>query len=307
MDHSELDCFLVLAEELHFGRTATRLHLSRARVSQLIQKLERRVGAPLFTRTSRQVALTALGGRLRDDLAPHHRGIRDALARATASARGIDGVLHIGFSTPLAGEIVMRTTERLRGSHPELAVSVCEVPLCDPYGMLRSGAFDLQLTEYPAHEADLVRGPVLLAENRVLAVATGHPLAGRRTVTLEDLAGVPLLTIDGGIPESWREHQLPLRTPSGRPIGQGPSVASFQEALALVAGGQGALLAGAHTTLYHARPGVAYVPLVGDRPLGYGLMWRSGAGNRAIELFGRVAREIARDMAPGDPRRASPG
>ncbi|WP_333770679.1 LysR family transcriptional regulator [Streptomyces sp. IBSBF 2435] len=169
MDHSELDCFLVLAEELHFGRTATRLHLSRARVSQLIQKLERRVGAPLFTRTSRQVALTALGGRLRDDLAPHHRGIRDALARATASARGIDGVLHIGFSTPLAGEIVMRTTERLRGSHPELAVSVCEVPL------------------------------------------------------------------------------------------------------------------------------------------GYGVMWRSGAGSRAIELFGRVARGIARDMAPGDPRRASPG
>ncbi|MBM7442771.1 LysR family transcriptional regulator [Streptomyces sp. HB132] len=306
MDQNELECFLVLAEELHFGRTATRLRLSRARVSQLIQKLERRVGAPLFTRTSRSVTLTVLGGRLRDDLEPHYRGIENALARAVASARGIEGVLHVGFSTPLAGEMVMKATERLRTTHPELAVEVCEVPLSDPYGMLRRGDFDLQLTDFPVHEDDLTRGPTLLAEDRVLAVAAGHPLAGRDTVTLEDLADVPLLTIAGDIPAYWLEHQLPTRTPSGRPIEQGPSVTNFQEALMLVAGGGGALLAGAHVTLYHGRPGISYVPVVGDRPLGYGLMWRSGGGNRAIELFGRTAREIARDMAPADPRRAVP-
>ncbi|MER5279062.1 LysR family transcriptional regulator [Streptomyces sp. NPDC002809] len=78
VDQNELECFLVLAEELHFGRTAARLHLSRARVSQLIQKLERHVGAPLFTRTSRRVALTRLGSRFREDLEPHYRGIENA-------------------------------------------------------------------------------------------------------------------------------------------------------------------------------------------------------------------------------------
>ncbi|MFE2023190.1 LysR family transcriptional regulator [Streptomyces sp. NPDC059499] len=307
MDQNELECFLVLAEELHFGRTATRLRLSRARVSQLIQKLERRVGAPLFTRTSRSVALTALGSRLRDDLEPHYRGIESALGRAVASARAIEGVLHVGFSTPLAGEMVMKATERLRTTHPELAVEVCEVPLSDPYGMLRRGDFDLQLTDFPVHEDDLTRGPTLLAEERVLAVAAGHPLAGRDTVTLEDLAGVALLTIAGDIPAYWLEHQLPTRTPSGREIGQGPSVTNFQEALTLVAGGNGALLAGAHVALYHGRPGICYVPVVGDKPLGYGLTWRSDGGNRAIEIFGRTTRDIARDMAPADPRRAVPG
>ncbi|MEU8629660.1 LysR family transcriptional regulator [Streptomyces sp. NPDC048669] len=301
MDQNELDCFLVLAEELHFGRTATRLHLSRARVSQLIQKLERRVGAPLFTRTSRRVALTGLGSRLRDDLEPHYRGIENALARAVASARGIEGVLHVGFSTSLAGEMVMKTAEKLRTTHPELAVEVCEVPFSDPYGMLRKGDFDLQLTDFPVHEDDLTRGATLLAEGRVLAVAAGHPLAGRNTVTLEDLARVPLLTIAGDIPEYWLEHQLPTRTPSGRPIRQGPSVTNFQEALTLVAGGKGVLLAGAHIALYHGRPGISYVPVEEDKPLGYGLMWRSDGCNRAIELFGRTAREIARDMAPADP------
>lgn len=307
VDQNELECFLVLAEELHFGRTATRLHLSRARVSQLIQKLERRVGAPLFTRTSRRVALTGLGNRLRDELEPHYRGIENALVHAIASARGIEGVLHVGFSTPLAGEMVMKTIEKLHVTHPELAVEVCEVPLSDPYGMLRKGDFDLQLTDFPVREDDLTRGPTLLAEDRVLAVAAGHPLAGRDTVTLEDLARVPLLTIAGDIPEYWLEHQLPTHTPSGRPIGQGPSVTNFQEALTLVAAGKGALLSGAHIALYHGRPGISYVPVEGDVPLGYGLMWRSDGGNRAIELFGRVAGEIARDMAPADPRRAIPG
>ncbi|WP_327171851.1 LysR family transcriptional regulator [Streptomyces sp. NBC_01336] len=307
MDQNELECFLVLAEELHFGRTASRLHLSRARVSQLIQKLERRVGAPLFTRTSRSVALTTLGGRFLDDLEPHYRGIESALARAVASARGIAGILHVGFSTPLAGEMVMKTAEKLRASHPELSFEVCEVPFSDPYGMLRRGDFDLQLADFPLHEDDLTHGPTLLAEERVLAVAAGHRLAGRDSVTLEDLAEVSLLTIEGDIPEYWQEHRLPTRTPSGRAISPGPSVTNFQEALTLVAAGNGALLAGAHVTLYHGRPGISYVPLEGDQPLGYNLMWRSGGGSRAIELFGRTAREVARDMAPADPRRALPG
>lgn len=307
VEQNELACFLVLAEELHFGRTADRLRLSRARVSQLIQKLERRVGAPLFTRTSRSVVLTGLGSRLRDDLEPHYRGIETALARAVTSARAVEGVLHVGFSTPLAGEMVMKATEKLRATHPELAVEVCEVPFSDPYGMLRRGDFDLQLTDFPEHEDDLAHGPTLLAEDRVLAVSARHPLAGRDTVTLEDLAEVPLLTIDGDIPEYWTEHRLPTRTPSGRPVTPGPSVTNFQEALTLVAAGSGALLAGAHVALYHGRPGVSYVPVEGDTPLGYSLMWRSDGASRAIEIFGRTAREVARDMAPARPRTATPG
>ncbi|MEU6476660.1 LysR family transcriptional regulator [Streptomyces sp. NPDC047017] len=301
MDHNELDCFLVLAEELHFGRTADRLRLSRARVSQLVQKLERRVGAPLFTRSSRRVALTPLGARLRDDLAPHHRGIAAALARAAASARGAGRVLHVGFSTALAGELVMRTAGRLRTTCPGLTVEVCEVPLCDPYGMLRNGGFDVQLTDFPVREDDLTRGPTLLVEGRVLAVGQGHRLARRSAVTLEDLGDVPLLTIEGEIPEYWLEHQLPARTPSGRAIVRGPSVTSYQEALTLVAGGAGVLLAGAHLALYHGRPSISYIPVEEDEPLSYGLMWRSGDGNRMIELFGRTAREIARDRAPHEP------
>ncbi|MGH2805599.1 MAG: LysR family transcriptional regulator, partial [Thermoleophilaceae bacterium] len=66
----DIRAFLVLADELHFGRTAERLGLTQSRVSQTIRTLEARLGGPLFERTSRRVRLTALGERLRDAAEP---------------------------------------------------------------------------------------------------------------------------------------------------------------------------------------------------------------------------------------------
>ncbi|WP_055696586.1 MULTISPECIES: LysR family transcriptional regulator [Streptomyces] len=297
MERDELECFLILAEEVHFGRTAERMRLSRARVSQLVQRLERRVGAPLFVRTSRRVALTALGRQLRADLEPHHRAIEAALERAVSTARGIEAVLHVGFGNPLTGEIVMKATEALRVSHPGLAVEVCEVPLGDPYGQLRKGEFDVQLTEFPVREADLGGGSLLLAEDRVLALPSTHPLAAREAVTPEDLADVALLTIAGEVPDYWLEHHVPARTPSGRAVGRGPGVTHMQEALMLVAAGRGALLSPAHTATYFARPGVTYVPFRDAEPTGYGLVWRLGHDTGAVAAFARTAREVAQGPA----------
>ncbi|MEU9112795.1 LysR family transcriptional regulator [Streptomyces sp. NPDC048483] len=297
MDRDELECFLLVAEELHFGRTAERMLLSRARVSQLVQRLERRVGAPLFVRTSRRVALTALGRQLRADLEPHHRAIDAALAKAAAAARGVSGVLHVGFSSPLAGEIVMRAAEALRAGRPELVVEVCEVPLADPYGPLRKGEFDVQLTELPVREEDLGEGPALLTEERVLAIASGHPLAIRRRVSLEDLAEVPLLTIAGELPAYRREHQVPAHTPGGRPIARGPAVTNMQEALMLVAAGKGAFPAAAHTATYYARPGVSYLPFDDAAPVGYGLVWRAGESTGAVRAFAQTVLKVARSSA----------
>ncbi|MGW6918684.1 LysR family transcriptional regulator [Kitasatospora sp. NPDC054939] len=302
MPQDELDCFLILAEELHFGRTAERLVLSRSRVSQLVQRMERRVGAPLFTRTSRRVALTALGRQLHDELAPLHRAMAAAVDRARATARGIDGVLHVGFATPLVGDIVLRTAEELRASHPRLVVEVCEIPLADPYGQLRKGEFDVQVVELPVREHDLGHGPTLLEDDRALAVAAGHPLAGRASLTRADLAGVPLITVAGGA--AGTVHRRPEADPAadgdgdeyggGDGVLAGPAVTNMQEALMLVAAGRGALLTAAHTADYYARPGVAYVPFRDAEPIGYGLVWRTDGTTDAVRAFARAAVQVAR-------------
>ncbi|MER6076088.1 LysR family transcriptional regulator [Streptomyces sp. NPDC001817] len=79
MELRDIEIFLTAAQELHFGRTAERLHVTPARVSQSIRRTERRVGAPLFDRTTRRVRLTALGEQLHRELNAGYQQIRDGI------------------------------------------------------------------------------------------------------------------------------------------------------------------------------------------------------------------------------------
>lgn len=294
MERDELECFLILAEELHFGRTAVRMRLSRARVSQLIQRLERRLGAPLFERTSRTVALTDLGARFREDVEPHHRAIERALARTAAAARGIGGTLRVGFANSLTGEIAMRAVDDLRAAHAELAVEICEMSFTDPFTQLRDRYYDVQFMELPVREEDLGKSATLLTEGRVLAVAADHPLAARPWLTMEDLAETALLDIEGDVPDYRRS---PRRTPNGRPIATGPGITSLQEALMLIASGKGALLTGAHTAAHQPRPGIAYVPVIDAPTVRYGLAWRADENTAAVEAF---TKRLTADIEAGE-------
>ncbi|THV24528.1 LysR family transcriptional regulator [Glycomyces paridis] len=304
MERDELECFLILAEELHFGRTAARMRLSRARVSQLVQRLERRVGAPLFERTSRTVALTDLGARFREDVEPHHRAIERALARTAAAARGFGGTLRIGFANPLVGEIAMKAVDLLRGEHPELAVAICEMSFTEPFAQLRDRYYDVVFMELPVREADLAKGPTLVTEGRMLAIAADDPLAARPWLTADDLAETPLLVLEGDAPAYRTELQAPRETPDGRPIPAGPGVTSLQEAQMLIAAGKGAMLTGAHSAAYQARPGIAHLQVVDAQPVRYGLVWRTGENTAAVDAFAdRVAamtEAAARTTRDGD-------
>ncbi|MFG3343111.1 LysR family transcriptional regulator [Glycomyces sp. NPDC048151] len=303
MERDELECFLILAEELHFGRTATRMRLSRARVSQLVQRLERRLGAPLFERTSRSVALTELGARFREEVEPHHRAIERALARTAAAARGIGGTLRVGFADSLTGEIAIRAADDLRAAYPELAVEICEMSYTDPFAQLRDRYYDVQFMELPVREDDLGKGPTLLSEAGVLAVPVSHPFASRPWLTMDDLAETALLQIEGDVPDYRRP---PRRTPGGRPIPAGPGTTSLQEALMLVAAGKGAMLTGAHTAVHQPRPGIAYVQVIDAPQVRYGLAWRADERTAAVEAYAarvdavieaRDQLEVPRDLA----------
>src|SRR5215207_3313077 len=97
MELREVETFLVLADELHFARTAQRLFLTASRVTQMIQSLEREVGGPLFERTSRKVSLTPLGERFRDAARTGVDQLHSAVRDAQASARGAEHLLRLGY------------------------------------------------------------------------------------------------------------------------------------------------------------------------------------------------------------------
>jgi DNA-binding transcriptional LysR family regulator len=294
MEQREIEAFLTLADELHFGRSAERLHVSTARISQAIKALERRVGAPLFERTSRRVALTPLGRRLHEDLRPAYQRIQEGLDRAIAAGRGIDGVLRAGFVNAAAGQVIMLVADAFRARHPGCAVEIREAQVGDCLAALRAGEIDVLLATLPIDEPDLVTGSVLLREPRVLAVSSRHPFARRESVSVEDLSRDEVLRAPCSDIDGWEAARVPERTPGGRRIERGQLTATFQEMLTLIGAGQGVYPVGAHATRYYTRPDVTYVPIRDAPPLEWGLLWRTSSETSRIRAFDETARDVTK-------------
>ena len=299
MERQELETFLTLAEELHFGRTAERLLLSQARVSQTVKKLERKIGAPLFERTSRVVRLSPLGRRLYEDVAPLHKEMEAAVARARDAARGVEGELSVGFLGSGAGSLTGAILAAFRERCPGCEVRMRETQFQDPLGALRGGDIDLLFTCLPVEEPDLTVGPVVINEPRLLAMPVGHPLAGRTSVSLEELAGETFFGVVNGAPAYWWDFHVPPRTPSGREIHRGQAVASFQELMTLVAAGRGISPVVASVERYYARPDVTFVPLRDVASADVALLWRTAGTNARSEAFAGAVRDVV--AANGGP------
>ncbi|GAA4553197.1 LysR family transcriptional regulator [Amycolatopsis samaneae] len=293
LDLRELECFLVLGEELHFGRTAQRLYVSQGRVSQLVRALERRIGGRLFERTSRRVRPTPLGERLLAELRPGYDAVHAAVDSARAAARGVEGTLRLGFLAGTGhGELVdaIRTFQR---RHTGSEVVLTEVPLADPFGDLRRGEIDAAVVMLPVAEPDLVVGPSFSRQPQTLAVSARHPLARRASVTAEDLAACPMLDIGGSAPGYWREISAPATTPGGRAIPRGPAVRTMQEALTTIAADRGGMLFCAPTARSQNRPDVVFVPVTGLPDSVLGLVWHRERETARLRAFGRALAEGA--------------
>ncbi|MFD8291576.1 LysR family transcriptional regulator [Streptomyces lavendulae] len=302
LERLEMEAFLGLAAELHFGRTAERLHVTTGRVSQLIKKIERKVGAPLFERTNRSVRLTPLGHRLYDEVRPAYEEIQAALARAVSSTRAAAvEVLRVGFMGAAAGQVAHQAGQMFSEREPGWRVRIREVQLSDALARLHEGEVDILILALPITEPGIIVGPVLFSEARMLAVPASHALARRESVTLEDLADVALIRVSGALPGGWLSDLWPDRTPQGRPIAPGPEVETFMEALQAVASGTGAVIVGEQVTRFYVRPGIAYVPITGTPRLDRALVWLRSCSIPAIRPFTATALEAARLLHPTTP------
>lgn len=239
MELREIEVFLVLAEELHFGRTAERLYLSPSRVSQSVRAMEARVGGTLFERTSRRVRLTALGEQQWDGLRPGFDQVRRAVAEARDAARGPDGELRVGLLSLAAGGSRFDTVvERFERRFPACRVEVLEAFPGEALERLRTGELDAIVHWLPLRQPGLAMGPVLLDAAPVLAVRVRHPLAERGWATLEDLGEHVVLDAEGVLPAEALDELVPRLTPAGRPIRRRFREGRMAEVLSLVARGR---------------------------------------------------------------------
>ncbi|MER7439802.1 LysR family transcriptional regulator [Micromonospora avicenniae] len=287
LERYELETFLVLADELHFGRTAERLRVTTGRVSHVIKRLERRIGAPLFARTSRVVQLTPIGRRFADELRPLVAGIDEAVARAMDAGRGVTGTLRVAFLGEWTAPALLKAVALFSQRHPECEVEVREVQLFNSRPSLLDGSIDVLIAAYPFD--GMATGPTLLTEGRALAVPAGHPLAAAQSVSLEVLADHPVVQYPAVTSAGFKQDRTPDRTPSGRSVPKGPTGNTFSEMLSLVALGRGVLPVGALTRRYYPRPDVAYVPIHDAPPIRRGPIWLESNTTTRVREFVRAA------------------
>ncbi|MFF5082724.1 LysR substrate-binding domain-containing protein [Actinoplanes sp. NPDC000266] len=284
----DIEIFLALAEELHFGRTAERLRVSQARVSQSIKQQERRIGGALFERTSRSVRLTPLGERLRERLAAGYGEIMAGVEEATAAARGQSGTLTVGtFDTQ--SQQIAAALDLFRQRHPQCELRMREILPTDPFNGLRAGRIDVGVLWLPVREPDLAVGPELFTESRVLAVAPDHPLARRDHAVLEDLGDYPVVHPEGPIPDYvWAAHTPPV-TPSGRPVRAGMTVTTLAEAFSAISTGAVISPIGSFAAVSRRRDDVTFLPLADAPLLRYAPVWRTAGETSLVRAFVRAA------------------
>lgn len=290
----EIRVFLTLCEELHFGRTAERLRVSQTRVSQTIQELEAKLGAPLFARTSRRVSLTDGGARLRDEVAPVYEQMTALLRRAHDASEVIDGTLRLGqLSGPSGGPHLLQIIGAFEARHPGCDVDVRLTGFDDPYGLLRRGEIDVMTSWLPLEQPDLIVGPVINSEPRVLMVAHDHPLAGRSGVSIEDLADYRVPRFPH-FPDELLDAWIPSRTPSGRVIPRAEVRLGAHDVAHLatrIARRELVHPTVPSTAVYMGDRGLAYVPITDLPPFRSGLVWRRGSKDPRVLEFARIARE----------------
>lgn len=266
MELRQLRHFVAVAEELHFGKAAERLHISQPPLSQSIRRLEDDLGVRLLERTSRSVALTQHGDYLlseaRDILAKTDNVVRNL----GFMARGESGVLRVGLVGPaLEGPLPCRI-RKFRQAYPKVCVQLEQRNSYEQLDMLRDGTLDLGFVRLFKKPTDGLSVVAFSSEPYDIALPLGHALAEKEIVHLSDLEGIPLLM---------------FRRPANQAL-YDALIASFSEAgvcpdlihvslvkhttTALVAAGMGVTLM-PRSMVNAPRPGVVFRPIMGKLPL----------------------------------------
>jgi DNA-binding transcriptional LysR family regulator len=310
VDLTQVRTFLVLADELHFGRAAERLGLSQPRVSRLISALEREAGGPLFDRTTRRVRLTPLGTRLRDGWRPAYGQLLAALDDARTAARQPAGTLRVGFTLTTGGTALTRLVRAFTAAYPGCDVQLRETDLRDLYGPLRSDDIDVLVSWLAVDEPDLTAGPAIEHRARALAVSRDHPLTARGSATAEDLADYETAWVPPGALYDVYDAVVPPCTPSGRPVRRTRAVGGLHETLALVASGQVVHPTVAGLPLAQ-RSDITLLPLAGLPPMKLGPIWCTAHENARIRALAATAATLARTsrerQGSGADRAGAPG
>jgi DNA-binding transcriptional LysR family regulator len=197
MELRHLRAFVAVADELHFGRAAARLHMAQPPLSQLLRRLEGELGLVLFDRNRRRVELSDAGAALLPAARATVASADGLVALAGDVAGGLAGSLTIGFVGSAAAGTLPALVRRLRAEAPDVRLSLRELTSARQQTALREGTIGVGLLrERPP--GDELSSTVVVREALLAALPAGHPLCRRARLSVADLADEPWVLFPRG-------------------------------------------------------------------------------------------------------------
>lgn len=294
MELRHLTGFVAVAEELHFGRAAERLHIAQPPLSQQIRQLERELGVQLFERSTRAVRLTSAGQAMLDPARQVLAGVAATVRAARAGGRGEFGRVVIGFAGASSHENLPRLTRAVRGRHPSIDLVLRRQNYAnDALAGVADGSLDIGFVRLPVNREGVVTR-VIEREELIAALPADHQLARRKRLKLSDLADEPFVTFPGLAGSAVRDtlvHACMLSGFSPRIAQEAPDTYTI---LALVAAGVGVTLT--PSSVQHvSNEGMVFRPLSGKKwTLLSALAWRADNPSAAL----RRVLDVGEDALP---------
>lgn len=188
MELRQLQYFLVVADELHFGRAAEMLNMSQPPLTVAIKKLERELSVQLFERTTRSVKLTSAGQLFRDSLAPVLADLDRVVAEVSEVNTGLRGKVSVGFVSSASYTVIPEAVALFRARRPQVELLLRPVTTDEQVDLLVEGNLDVGIlrdpTRLPGMDMEQIH-----TEPLVLALPASHPLTNLDVVAVEDIAG----------------------------------------------------------------------------------------------------------------------
>lgn len=285
----QLQHFIVLAEELHFGKAAKRLNISQPPLSASLKQLEQALGYELMTRTRTLVQLTPAGAVF----AEQARRILEQLNAATAMgldvARGSAGSVSVGFVPSMLFRGLPALLRRFEEAHPQIALTLCEKNTAHQIADIQRHKVDVGFIHSVPLPGSLVGHP-LGAERLVCCVHRAHRLAGLRRIDLRRLANEKVIVFSREFAPHYHDKIVALLKASDIEPFLGYDVQHWLTVIALVSQGLGVSLVPRSLALTGIGD-VSFVDIAArNAEHTVSLVWQKDASNEATALFVEFAR-----------------
>jgi DNA-binding transcriptional LysR family regulator len=291
--------FVAVAEELHVGRAAERLHIAQPALSRQVMALERELGVDLFDRSTGRMVLTPAGEAFRDETRIILQRVDRAVADVQALASGDAGMIEVGFVGPAMWSVLPAIMREHHRRHPGVHFRIAELPIGSQLEKLRDGSLDIGFLRPFVHD-DLVAFETVWREGVVVVLPDNHYLAGEDAIDLAELKGEVFITIPRSdspplydlFMDVCRGYGfLPTRTEEARSI----------SSLSVLAAGFGVSLMPSSVADAHL-PGIVARPLTHETPeIPLAVAYRRDRAAGPLAPFLETTRRVAAILAPKAP------